>query len=77
MLSDSRNLLMEQVSSKMVMLFAWQIKQKVRRHYPRPCTVSVTLVWDLYLSCDVDSDGGWGCEVYVDKQVVFVVFFVL
>jgi hypothetical protein len=68
---------MEQVSSKTVMLFAWQIKQKVRWHYPMPCAVSVTLLWTCNLSYDVDSDGEGGSKVYLDKRVVFVVFLVL
>jgi hypothetical protein len=60
MLSESRNLLMEQVSSKMVMPFAWWIKQKVRQCYPRPCAVSVTLLWARNLLNDVDSVGDRG-----------------
>jgi hypothetical protein len=77
MLSESKNLLMEQVSSKTVMPFARRIKQKVRRHCPRPCAVSITLLWAHNLLCDVDLDGGWGSEVYLDKRGVFVVFLVL
>jgi hypothetical protein len=67
MLSESRNLLMEQVSSRTVMLFARQIKQKVRWLYPRLCAVSVTLLWACNLSYNVNLDGGWGSEVYLDK----------
>ncbi len=74
---DSRNLLMEQVSSETVMPFARRIKQKVRRRYPRPCTVSVTLLWTRNLSYDVNLYGEWGSKVYLDTRVVFVVFLVL
>jgi hypothetical protein len=77
MLSDSRNLLMERVSHKMVTPFARQIKQKVRRRYPRPCAVSVTLLWAHNLSYDVDSDGEWVSKVYLNKRVVFVIFLLL
>jgi hypothetical protein len=57
MLLDSRNLLMEQISSKTVMPFAWRIKQKVRWNLPRPCLVSVTLLWACNLLYNVDLDG--------------------
>jgi hypothetical protein len=67
MLLESRNLLMEQVSSKTVMPFARRIKQKVRQHYPRPCTVSRTLLWACSLLFNVDLDEGRGSEVYLDK----------
>ncbi len=77
MRSKSRNLLMEQVSSKTVTPFAQRIKQKVRRRYPRPSVVSVTLLWAHNLSCDVGLDEGRGSEVYLDKRGVFVVFLVL
>ncbi len=77
MLSESRNLLMEQVSNKMVMLFARQIKQKVRQCYPRPCMVSITLFWARNLSYDVDLDRGRDSKVYLNKKVVFFVFLVL
>jgi hypothetical protein len=73
MLSDSRNLLMEQVSSKTVTPFARQIKQKARRRYPMPCAVSVTLLWAHNLLYNVDLEGERGSEVYLNKQVVFVV----
>ncbi len=45
-----------------------------------PCMVGgtwVVLVGKLQLSYDVNSDGGQGSKVYLDKQVVFVVFLVL
>jgi hypothetical protein len=75
MLLESRNLLMEQVSSETVMPFARRIKQKVRRHYPRPCTVSVTLLWACNLLYDVNLDGGRGSEVYcVCCLFSFIVF---
>ncbi len=72
MLLESRNLLMEQVSSKPATSFTRRIKQKVRRHYPRPCAVSVTLLWARNLSYDVDSDRGRGSKVYLDKRGAFV-----
>jgi hypothetical protein len=75
MLSESRNLLMEQIFREMVTPFARQIRQKVRRHYPRPCVVSITLFWARNLLYDVNSDEGWGSKVYLDKRGVFVVFF--
>jgi hypothetical protein len=65
--SDSRKSLMEQVSSKTVTPFARRIEQKIRQHYPKPCVVSVTLLWVHNLSYDVDSDGGRGSKVYLDK----------
>jgi hypothetical protein len=77
MLLESRNSLMERVSSKTVTLFAQQIKQKVRRRYPRLCAVSITLLWARNLLYDVDSDGGRGSKVYQDKRGVFVVFLAL
>jgi hypothetical protein len=67
MLSESRNSLMEQVSSKTVTQFARRIKQNLRRCYPRPCTVSVTLLWACNLLYDVDLDGGQGSKDHVDK----------
>jgi hypothetical protein len=67
---------MEHVSSKTVTLFARQIKQKIRRRYPRPCAVSVTLLWAQNLLYNVNLDGEWGSKVYLNKSVVFVVFLV-
>jgi hypothetical protein len=74
MLLESRNLLMEQVSRKTVTPFARQIKQKVRRHYPRPCVVSITLLWAHNLLYDVDLDGGRGNQGYLDKLGVCCLF---
>jgi hypothetical protein len=48
------------VSSEMVALFARRIKTEVGRRYPRPCTVSVTLLWARNLTNNVDSDGDEG-----------------
>ncbi len=77
MLLDSRNLLMEPVSSKTVMPFARRIEQMVRRRYRGPCAVSITLRWACNLLYDVNLDGERGSKVYLNKQVVFVIFLVL
>jgi hypothetical protein len=69
--------LTEQVSSETVTPFARRMKQKVRGHHPRPCTVRVTLLWAHNLSYNIDLDGERGSEVYLDNQVVFDVFLVL
>ena len=58
-------------------LFARLMKQKVRRHYPRPRGVSITLLWARNPTNIGDTLGDGGSEVYLTKRVVFVVFLVL
>ena len=50
-------------------------KTKVRRRYPRPCAMSVTLLWARNLTYDVESDGVWGSGRLPNKTELFVVVF--
>ncbi len=52
-------------------------KTEGKAAYPRPCAASITLLWVCNLLYDVNLDGEWGSKVYLNKQVVFVIFLVL